>query len=249
MIVTLDGPAGSGKSTLAKRLAGHFGWLYLDTGAMYRALALASIAQGVAPDDAVGLESLAQSIRLECNQDRAGFHVCLDGQDVTQAIRAPDVTSRVSEVSSHPGVREIIVAMQRAYDPARHPGCDGLIVEGRDMGTVVFPAAPIKFFLIATIAERAQRRQAQLASQGVDSTLSEVEAAIAERDHRDSSRAVAPLVAASDALVVDTTGLSIDAVFTMMVKRIEAEASAESVPRLLDDQQRSDLDHDRKPSR
>lgn len=228
LIVTLDGPAGSGKSTLARRLAAHYGWLYLDTGAMYRALALASIDAGITPDDGPRLTQLAESIELKLDTCDGGQRVWIGDRDVTQQIREPRVTERVSEVSAHASVRDVVVDQQRAYaapgagDSETGSGAPrGLVAEGRDMGTVVFPRAPLKFFLVATLDERARRRQRQNQQKGIEQSFDAVRAAIAERDRRDSSRDVAPLVPAEDALEVNTTGKTIDEVFEWMAEHID----------------------------
>lgn len=227
-IATLDGPAGSGKSTLARRLAARFGWLYLDTGAMYRALALASIEAGIDPGDAVALERLARGLDLAFEapaQEGEAQRVVLAGRDVTSQIREPEVTARVSEVSAHAGVRAIMVARQRDF--AQSGGAQGLVAEGRDMGTVVFPDARPKFFVVASLEERAKRRYAQLRAQGVEPSYEEVLDAIAERDRKDSSRDVAPLAPARDATVVETSGRTVEEVLAWMAERVAAASGSD----------------------
>lgn len=194
---------------------------------MYRALALVSIENGLAPDDGEELERIARQLSLrlwqDAESDGGAFHITIDGREVTEQIREPEVTARVSEVSAHPGVREVIVEMQRAYaGSGAEPGAPkGLVAEGRDMGTVVFPAADVKFFMVASLEERARRRWAQLQAQGKQVSQSEIQEAIAERDRRDTSREVAPLAQAPDAETVETTGRTIEALHAALVARIE----------------------------
>lgn len=206
MIVAIDGPAGSGKSTVAKALARRLGIGYLDTGAMYRSVALAALRAGIAleDEDAIGVLAERSTIRLElAPPSDVPTHVTLDGEDVTLAIRTPQVDAAVSEVARLPRVRRAMVAQQRAV-----AATGDLVAEGRDIGTVVFPDADVKVFLTASAETRARRRHAELAARGEVVREEVVHAGIVERDHIDSSREASPLAAAADSVEVDTTGLS-----------------------------------------
>lgn len=200
MVIAIDGPAGAGKSTVARALAADLGFTYLDSGAMYRCVALAALRRGVDADDAGAMTELAGSILISLEGER----VELDGEDVSAAIRAPEVTEASSRVSVHPGVREAMVARQRELIAAGR-----YVAEGRDIGTVVSPEAPLKVFLTASAEERARRRAAQL---GDDPET--VLAAQRERDRRDETREHSALRAAADAVEIDTTGFSEDEVVT-----------------------------------
>ena len=221
MIVAIDGPAGSGKSTVARAIARDCGFTYLDTGAMYRCVALAALERGVAMDDAAALEALAAASANDFGRASDGSQtVALDGRDVTAAIRTPAVDAAVSVASAHAGVRAHMVALQRALAEGRDA-----VAEGRDIGTVVFPQAEVKVFLTATDAARAHRRaeqnRARAAADGAAQAAAVDEAAVLAalmaRDAADSSRAVAPLAAAPDAVRVDSSALTAEEV----VARIE----------------------------
>jgi len=212
-IVAIDGPSGSGKSTVSRGVAARLGVEVLDTGAMYRALTLAVIEQGVDPTDGAACARLAREMNLEL-----GESTMVDGRDVSAAIRAPDVTAVVSTVSAHPDVRAVLVARQRAW-VAKH---DGGVVEGRDIGTVVFPDARVKVFLTASDDERARRRQRDEVAADRSVEVDRVHADLARRDALDSNRTASPLKAAPDALVVDTTGRDVDEVVGEIVERFEA---------------------------
>jgi cytidylate kinase len=199
MIVTIDGPAGAGKSTIARGLARRLGFRFLDTGAMYRAVALAAIERRLDWDDPQKLVELARTIHLEVSEDR----VCIDGRDVTQAIRAPQVTAATHYAANNPGVRAILVELQRAA-----AGGDDIVSEGRDQGTVVFPQAECKIYLTASPEERARRRAHELAARGQPAPLDEVLRTQNRRDASDAARAVGPMVPAGDAVEVPTDGLS-----------------------------------------
>jgi cytidylate kinase len=200
MVIAIDGPAGAGKSTVARALATELGFTYLDSGAMYRCVALAALRRGADPNDAGAMTGLAGSIVISLQGER----VELDGEDVSAAIREPEVSEASSRVSVHPGVREAMVARQRELIAAGR-----YVAEGRDIGTVVSPDSPLKVFLTASAEERARRRAAQL---GED--LETVLAAQRERDRRDETREHSALRAAADAVEIDTTGLSQDEVVT-----------------------------------
>ena len=198
-VVTIDGPAGSGKSTAARGLAGRLGFLYLDTGAMYRAVALYLLRRRVEPDDARAVEPLLADIRVEA----VGGAVVLNGEPVADRIRTPEVSRGASRVAVIPAVRRFLAAEQRRAAEGRR-----IVCEGRDQGTFVFPDAGAKFYLTADPAARAARRFRELAAAGVKTTLDEVLAAQQERDARDAGRELAPLKPAADAVVVDTTILT-----------------------------------------
>jgi CMP/dCMP kinase len=203
MVIAIDGPAGAGKSTVARAVAAALGFTYLDSGAMYRCVALAGIEQGADLDDAGAMGGLAGSLGIELDGDR----VALDGREVGAAIREPRVTEASSRVSVHPAVREALVARQRQLiDAGRY------VAEGRDIGTVVSPEAPLKIFLTASAEERARRRAAQT---GEDEAA--VLAAQRERDERDESREHSALRAAEDAVEVDTSGMALDDVVHRIV--------------------------------
>jgi cytidylate kinase len=205
MIVAIDGPAGSGKSTTARNAASTLGFVHIDTGAMYRALTLAALRRAVPLDRDEALTTLAHEIHMELGQARGVQWVKLDGEDVTTAIRGPEVDLHVSRVSEVPGVRTEIVRQQRLM-----AGEQNVVMEGRDIATVVFPEAEVKIFLVADIEERARRRQDELKQRGVIRSAEDVQAELRRRDEYDSSRAVAPLKAADDAVELNTTNLTID---------------------------------------
>jgi cytidylate kinase len=206
IIIAIDGPAASGKSSTAKRVAHELGYIHADTGAMYRAVALKALRLGIAPGDADAVAAMTKTtaVRLEHDNDER-LRVMLDGEDVTDAIRLPDVTRTVSEVSAIPAVRELMVREQRAMGSS-----GGIVLEGRDIGTVVFPHAELKIFMIADPRERAVRRAKELEEKGIHADVQVLEQEIRERDAYDSSRAHSPLKKAEDAIVLDTTHLTIE---------------------------------------
>jgi cytidylate kinase len=212
-VVAVDGPSGSGKSTVSRGVASALGLDVLDTGAMYRAVTLAALDDGIDLRDEAACTKVAERIRIELG----GGRVVLDGRDVTDEIRGPHVTGSVSVVSAHPGVRSVLVARQRAWVAQHHGG----VVEGRDIGTVVFPDAALKVFLSASDDERARRRQHDEAVARRDVGVDEVRAALARRDELDSTRATSPLRRADDALVIDTTGRTAADVVAQVVQRFE----------------------------
>jgi cytidylate kinase len=218
LVVAIDGPSGSGKSTVARAVAGELGLEVLDTGAMYRAVTLAAIERDVPLDDGAACAAVARGSEISLEHGVT----CLDGRDVSAEIRGPIVTNAVSTVAAHPPVREVLVAEQRAW-VERHRGG---VVEGRDIGTVVFPEATVKVFLVATDEERARRRQRDELAADRSIAVEDVKAALDRRDALDSRRPVSPLRAAADAIMIDTTHLDVAAVVADVVARARAaEAS------------------------
>jgi cytidylate kinase len=207
LIIAIDGPAGAGKSTAARRVAQLLHYLYLDTGAMYRAVALKALQEGISSTDAAALARVAGEAKIRLTTQDGESHVWLDDNEVTRQIRSPEVTEAASLVSTHPAVREALVKQQR-----RCAAAGGVVMEGRDIGTVVFPHADLKIFLNASPAERARRRVAELNAQGIAASLEAVSVQMAERDARDSEREASPLTRAPDAVLLDTDHLTIDEV-------------------------------------
>ena len=214
MIIAIDGPAGSGKSTLGRMLARALNLLYIDTGSMYRAVALATIDAALDPADNDAVTDLAQRVDMDLEGDPDSLRVWLAGRDVTERIRDDDITEMSSIVSTIPGVRRAMVARQREL------GKRGAVMNGRDIGTVVFPDADIKFFLDAVADERAERRFKEDLLVNPEATLAQTLAEITERDLRDTTRSDSPLKIAEDAIVIDSTGLSIQEVFERMMEHV-----------------------------
>lgn len=214
-VITIDGPSGAGKGTLCLRLAEKTGWQLLDSGALYRLTALAALQQSLDLADAQGLAALALALPVHFETQAAGVHAYLAGVPVGDAIRNESVAAVASKVASMPEVRQALLARQRAF--ARPPG---LIADGRDMGTVVFPSAPLKIYLTASSSERARRRQVQLQAQGQDADYEAILAAVEARDHQDANRSTAPMRPAEDALVLDSSSLSIDEVVDRVWQQI-----------------------------
>ncbi len=215
-VIAIDGPSGSGKGTVSRLLARRLGWHLLDSGALYRLVALAGLRHGLEPMDEAGHGALAEALDVSFGVDAAGGEqVLLDGQDVTHELRLEETGNEASRVAAMPAVRTALLGRQRAF--AVPPG---LVADGRDMGTVVFPGAALKVFLTASAEERAKRRHNQLMEKGVTVNLAGLSQEILERDQRDSNRPVSPLRPAQDAIVIDSTGMSIDDV----VNRIDALA-------------------------
>ena len=204
LIIAIDGPSGAGKSTLSKLLAQRLGYLNIDTGAMYRAVALAASRKGVDIDDAAGLGRLAQQVQIGFRRSCSGEQVYLDGEDVSSAIRTPEISMLTSRVAACAAVRQAMVDLQRQMGEQ-----GGVVLEGRDIGSVVFPAAEVKFFLSASAQERGRRRFAELCSKGLAVDLEQTIAEVEARDAADSGREHAPLVQPADAVVIDATSLDI----------------------------------------
>ncbi len=212
-VMAIDGPAGSGKGTIAQGVAQALGFHYLDSGSLYRLVALKALEAGIPLDDGPRLARAAAGMATTFSGER----VELDGVDVTTAIRSPAVSAAASQVAVHPEVRRTLLARQRAF---RRP--PGLVADGRDMGTVVFPDTPLKVYVTASAEERARRRYKQLIEKGNPVTLPGLLREIRERDARDSARAAAPLRVAADAIVLDTTDMSIDASIAFVLERFRA---------------------------
>lgn len=212
-VIAIDGPSSSGKGTVAKQVAQNLNLHYLDSGALYRAVALAALEQGIPWQDEESVARLAAVLDLNFEGNR----ILLHGKDVALKIRDEDLSAGASKVAAHPKLRQALLARQRAFRKS-----PGLVAEGRDMGSVVFPDACLKIFLTASVEERAKRRYKQLREKGMHANLGNLSRDIAERDQRDSNRAAAPLVKSTDAIVIDTTGSSITQVVAMIMERYAA---------------------------
>jgi cytidylate kinase len=210
LLITIDGPSGAGKTTVSRKLADRLGYRYIDTGALYRGVALAAISSGLNPDDDHGLEKLCNTLKMNFVFEKKGLRLKLNDTDITDHIRTPEITMFASAASARPVVRRFLLNLQRDLGKEK-----GVVFEGRDMGTVVFPDADVKFFLDASPKIRAKRRYIELKSTNPQS-LEEVETDMARRDKNDSSRDLAPLKPAKDAIRIDSTDLSIEAVIDQM---------------------------------
>lgn len=221
MIITIDGPAGAGKSTVARRLAERLGFTYLETGAMYRAVALAVKRAGISPRDEAALAGLLPRLRLEWKTGR----MFLDGEDVSEVIRQPEITELTRQVADSPTVRQFLGALQRQIGQQTN-----LVTEGRDQGTKIFPHAECKFFLTASAEVRARRRWEELCNRGVNITYEELLRQQQQRDRQDAARSLAPMQPAPDAIVIDTSELSIDYVVQLLESHVRKRlpAAAES---------------------
>jgi cytidylate kinase len=222
-VICVDGPSGSGKGTLAQRLASHLGFHLLDSGALYRIVGFAALDQGVAWDDEASVTQIARDLDVSFVTTDLGVRVIYCGRDVTEPVRSVRGGEGASAVAAIPTVREALLARQRELAVA-----PGLIADGRDMGTVVFPGAPVKIFLEASAMARAQRRQSQLQLQGEDVSLPRLLEAIEARDTNDRTRSVSPLVPAEDAVIVDSTDLTADAVFERVLSHTVAKGIVHS---------------------
>jgi cytidylate kinase len=214
MIIAIDGPAGSGKSSTAKAVAARLGITYLDTGAMYRAITLRCLREGIRADDTAALERTVATAAIRFANEGGSSRIFLDDEDVTEAIRGEAVTAQVSDYCAPAVVREKLVEEQRRIARGR-----SIVCEGRDIGTVVFPDAELKFFMTASSEERARRRRLDFLALGVVKTTAELVAEIEERDRKDSTREVSPLRKADDAVAIDTTGMSLDKQVDYIVTR------------------------------
>lgn len=223
-VITVDGPSGSGKGTLCQILANQLGWNLLDSGALYRLTALAAQKHGVALDDEALLEAIAEHLDVEfkANENANGVQTILEGEDVTSDIRTETVGGMASQVAAINDVRQALLGRQKAFQQK-----PGLIADGRDMGTVVFPQAPIKIFLTASAEARAERRYKQLIENGNSASLAAILEDVRARDERDTNRVVAPLKPAEDALVIDSTQMSIEEVVATVLEKV-AEADLAS---------------------
>ncbi|ACA86589.1 (d)CMP kinase [Shewanella woodyi] len=224
-VVTIDGPSGAGKGTISQLLAERLGWKLLDSGAIYRVLALAAIHHNVELDNEDSLTLLAAHLDVQfiTGNGSKGIKVVLEGEDVSNDIRSQECSNAASKVAAFPRVREALLRRQRAFSEA-----PGLIADGRDMGTVVFSKAPVKLYLTASAEERAQRRYNQLQDKGFDVNIDQLLTEIKERDDRDMNRSVAPLVPAEDALVIDTSQIGIEEVLNIALAHIETNLSGVS---------------------
>jgi cytidylate kinase len=221
LIIAIDGPVGSGKSTVARRVAEMLGYTHLDSGAMYRAVGLKALQCGVPLDAPDQLSALADAARIDLVSTDGKLRVLLDGEDVTEAIRAPEVSRAASVVAVVPGVRHPMVAEQR-----RAGAAGGVVMEGRDIGSVVFPHADLKIFLDASPEVRASRRQRELAEKGEPMEFEKVLAEVHERDLRDRGREMSPLVRAADAVVVDNTAMDAEETARVIVLLSKEQATA-----------------------
>jgi CMP/dCMP kinase len=221
LIIAIDGPVGSGKSTVARRVAALMGYIYIDTGAMYRAVALKAERRGVPFDAAGRLTTLAGETRIDLRAEDGTQRVFLDGEDVTASIRTPEVSQGASKVAVIPGVRHVLVAEQR-----RAGAQGGVVMEGRDIGSVVFPDAELKIFLTASPEIRAERRWREHQQKGDAVDLPRTLEEIHERDRRDSGRASSPLIRAKDAVVVDSTAMEPEEVARLVVMLAQGQAAA-----------------------
>jgi CMP/dCMP kinase len=220
MIVAIDGPSGAGKSTLAKHIAKELRFTYLDTGAIYRALALKILRRGVDLDDTAALNAIVNDSDIDLRGRNGQLQVFLDGEDVSAAIRTPEVSQMASKASAIAMVRRRLLDLQRALGRR-----DNVVAEGRDIGTVVFPDAQVKIYLDASIEERARRRCDELRAAGREVTLAETISEMEERDKRDSQREIAPLRKADDAFVLDSSGLTAEGVAEKVLQIIKSESS------------------------
>lgn len=216
LLITIDGPAGAGKTTVSRMLSERLGYKYIDTGALYRGVAMEAKKAGISHDDDAGLEMLCGSLRLEFVQDKDGLHLFSNGTDINGEIRTPEMSMLASVVSARPVVRKYLLTLQRELGKRK-----GAVFEGRDMGTVVFPEADIKFYLNASIRTRAIRRYKELSDKKDSFTIEEIERDIMCRDKNDSTRALAPLKPAEDAIKIDSTDLDVESVVNLMISHVQ----------------------------
>jgi len=220
LLITIDGPAGAGKSSVSRILANDLSYLYLDTGALYRAVAYKLIKENKHVEDRKYLTNLSKSLNLQLAARGGTLHVILDDADITDLIRTEDLGVLASKVSALPVIREALLPIQRQFGSS-----GGIVAEGRDMGTVIYPDADFKYFLTAALSERARRRHQELRALGISSELEAVEKQMALRDKQDQERAIAPLKVPADAMVIDSTKLSIDEVVAMITHAVKVRFS------------------------
>jgi len=218
LTIAIDGPSGAGKSTVARFLAKRLGYVYIDTGAMYRSVALRVKEKGISPEDELALNQLASSLHITFITEGEQTRVCCDGEDITSAIRSPEISRLASSISKQKGVREALVQMQREMGKE-----GGIILEGRDIGTVVFPDADVKFYLDAKSDERVRRRYHEMVKKGVKVDFKETQEELIQRDHNDMHRIHSPLKKANDALFIDSTHRSVEEVVEEMVHMVKAK--------------------------
>jgi cytidylate kinase len=223
LTIAIDGPSGAGKSTVAKSLAKRLGYVYIDTGAMYRSVALRAKERGISPEDKLALSQLASSLRITFVTDGEQTHVLCDGKDVTEAIRTPEISRLASTISKQKELREVLVQMQREMGRE-----GGVILEGRDIGTVVFPDAEVKFYLDAVGEERVKRRYHEMIEKGMKVDFKETLEELMQRDHHDMHRDHSPLKKAEDAMFIDTTHWSVKEVVAKMVRLIKERIESRS---------------------
>jgi len=216
LLITIDGPAGAGKTTVSRMLSDRLGYRYIDTGALYRGVALEAKKAGISHDDDAGLELLCGCLRLEFVRGPDGLHLFSNGSDINGEIRTPEISMLSSAVSARPVVRKYLLVLQRELGKGK-----GAVFEGRDMGTVVFPGADIKFYLNASVKTRALRRYKELSDKKESPTIEEIESDIRRRDENDSTRVLAPLKPAEDAVKIDSTDLDAEAVINLMISYVE----------------------------
>jgi len=220
IVITIDGPAGAGKTTIGKALSDRLGYRYVDTGALYRAIALAAERKNLTKTDDDAIQMLLSQITVDLPHDRPDA-VLLNGEDVFSLIRTPSISKLASDLSAKPFVRSFLLSLQRHLGETQN-----VVFEGRDTGTVIFPNSPVKFFLFATLSARAKRRYLEFLKKGVEVTLEDVEKDISLRDQNDSTRSLAPLKPAPDAILIDSTDLSINQVVDKMVFQVEQKLSS-----------------------
>ena len=226
LTIAIDGPSGAGKSTVARSLAKRLGYVYIDTGAMYRTVALRVKERGISPEDEFGINQLASSLHITLITEGEKTLVFCNGEDITEAIRIPEISRLASTISKQKGVREVLVQMQREMGKG-----GGAIFEGRDIGTVVFPDADVKFYLDAEGEERARRRYDEMVEKGVNVDFKETQEELIQRDHQDMHRIYSPLRKAVDAVFIDSTHRSVEEVVEEMVRIVRAK------------EERSETDH------
>ncbi len=218
LTIAIDGPSGAGKSTVASSLGRRLGYLYIDTGAMYRSVALTVKEKGIIPEDELAVGRLASSLHITFASEGDQTRVFCEGRDITEAIRTSEISRLASSISKQKGVRETLVRMQREMGRE-----GGVILEGRDIGTVVFPDADLKFYLDADSDERVRRRYREMAEKGVKADLKETREELLQRDHNDMHRSHSPLKKANDALLIDTTHRSVEEIVEQMVDIVQAK--------------------------